>query len=166
MALSINCTKCGLIKPESEFYKNPRLPGRGFLCCWCKDCMNESRRAWRNSSPETIVKCRARSKQWRINNPEKSSRGIRCATLRKKYGISADDYDEILSKQGGVCAICGADNPRINQPGKKTIYLHVDHNHKTNKVRGLLCQPCNTSLGQMGDSPERLRRAAQYLEGK
>ena len=163
--MKINCTKCGLIKPESEFFKDSRLSGRNFLTCWCKGCTAEKRRMLRNKSPESIARCRARSKQWSIDNPEKSRRGIRCATLRKKYGISADDYDEILSDQDGVCAICGADNPRIKQPGKRTDNLHVDHDHKTGRVRGLLCQPCNTSLGKMNDSPQRLRKAAQYLEG-
>ena len=66
-------------------------------------------------------------------------------------------YYDMLVAQGGVCAIC-----RLTcQSGKR---LCVDHDHATGKVRGLLCQKCNTVLGKMSDSPELLRRAAAYLE--
>lgn len=91
-------------------------------------------------------------------NPERSSRGIRCATLRKKYGISADDYDKLFAQQGNVCAICGGTE------SKGYGAMHVDHNHKTGGIRGILCQACNVTLGKMQDSPELLRKAADYLE--
>ena len=155
--MKINCTKCGSIKPASEFYKDRRLPRRSFLYSWCKICHAKNTRDRRNSTPENIARDIAKSKKWHKDNPEKSRRGRRCAVLRKKYGISVDDYEEILAKQGGGCAICGATDSRVILSGGRPSNLHVDHNHKTNKVRGLLCQPCNVSLGHMSDSPERLR---------
>lgn len=69
-------------------------------------------------------------------------------------------YDEMLSSQGGVCKICGRpDTGRIN-----TRRLFVDHCHKTGRVRGILCYKCNTLIGHAQDDPERLRKAAEYLE--
>lgn len=83
------------------------------------------------------------------------SRSARNSILKRSFGITADDYDALEIAQGGVCAICyQSDNKR----------LAVDHCHETNTVRGLLCQSCNLSLGRMGDDPDRLRRAAAYIE--
>ena len=79
----------------------------------------------------------------------------RCNLLRGKYGIEPAEYDAILIKQGGGCAICGSIASRR--------YLHVDHCHKTGRVRGLLCNTCNIGLGHFKDDPERLSRAVVYL---
>lgn len=76
-------------------------------------------------------------------------------TLKKLYGITVDQYNEMLVKQNGVCAIC-------REKSQKT--LDVDHCHKTNQVRGLLCNRCNTGLGNYKDDAVRLRAAAEYLE--
>lgn len=72
--------------------------------------------------------------------------------LKRRYGLTQADYDTMLAEQGGVCWICGT--------GGK---LHVDHDHDTGKVRGLLCPDCNVGLGYFKDSPVALRRAAAYL---
>lgn len=74
------------------------------------------------------------------------------------FGISADEYMKMFSKQDGKCAICGTPN------GVYKKSLAVDHCHKTQKIRGLLCLKCNHALGQMGDSIDLLRRAISYLE--
>jgi hypothetical protein len=71
----------------------------------------------------------------------------------RRYGITATQFDELLAKQGGVCAICGRENPE-----------HVDHDHETGKVRGILCFNCNGGLGQFSDNTERLANAIEYLE--
>jgi hypothetical protein len=75
----------------------------------------------------------------------------------KKYGISFDDYQRMLIEQNGVCKIC-------RKPEKKGKSLSVDHNHKTGKVRGLLCSRHNTGLGCFEDDAALLRSAADYLE--
>jgi len=79
--------------------------------------------------------------------------------LQRKYGITLSDYDELLRKQGG-CAICGVTEPG----GRFNKHFHVDHDHQTGKIRGLLCYRCNTSIGAFGDSAELLRHAVKYLE--
>lgn len=78
--------------------------------------------------------------------------------IQKKYGISKEDYDEILKSQNGGCAICGTDK----QVGRGR--LHVDHCHTSNKVRGILCSKCNAGIGQLNDSIELLSSAIKYLE--
>lgn len=73
--------------------------------------------------------------------------------LINEYGISLEDFQRIFSQQGGVCAICGDHAP-----------LAIDHNHRTNKVRGLLCGHCNRLLGCADDRIEILKAAILYLE--
>lgn len=87
------------------------------------------------------------------------------AKLKHKYGITADDYNQLLGQQGGVCAICGRSaedghSAKKRMPKKR---LSVDHDHSTGAVRGLLCSPCNTVLGLMRDDPALLTAAAGYL---
>lgn len=79
--------------------------------------------------------------------------------MEYNYGLSKERYDSCLREQGGVCAICGKDNP----PTARIKRLCVDHSHETGAFRGLLCASCNRGLGLLGDSPEILIRAVQYL---
>jgi hypothetical protein len=82
--------------------------------------------------------------------------------IKSKYGITLDQYEGMLAEQGGRCAICYTfDNVYAEQQDRS---FAVDHDHETGKVRGLLCQTCNRMLGMASDSPDRLRRAADYLE--
>ena len=73
----------------------------------------------------------------------------------RRRGLTPDDYLALLAKQGGVCAICGV------RPNKKRLAL--DHCHKTDKLRGLLCDTCNRGLGMFHDDPLRLYAAIEYL---
>lgn len=94
----------------------------------------------------------------------------RNSKLIKKYGISIHEYNALLERQGGVCALCGQPEIKMQSRGlgmKPTPdSLHVDHDHRTGKVRGLLCYRCNTGIGKLLDNPDLLRKAADYLEGK
>jgi hypothetical protein len=87
---------------------------------------------------------------------EKTRRALKCKTLCRLYGVTLAQYEQMLHSQGGVCAICGG-----GQEGKS---LSVDHCHATGQVRGLCCDPCNRALGLLRDDPERMRKAAEYLE--
>lgn len=79
----------------------------------------------------------------------------RARHLAAKYGLSASDVAELLAQQNGICIIC------LRAPA-----AHIDHDHATGEVRGMLCFPCNAALGQLGDDVDRVRRAADYLQGK
>ena len=149
------CTKCNQDKDNQAFPKDKSK--RDGLHSYCKDCHRACNRAAR-LDPDRVQRMREVSRLWRVNNPERSAAGIRCATLRKKYGITAEEYEQLFDAQGRVCAICG--DPYSKGNGR----LHVDHDHVTGKIRGILCQACNVTLGKMRDSPTLLRLAADYLE--
>ena len=79
--------------------------------------------------------------------------------FKYKYGITVDEYEAMLVEQDHRCKICGTKDEESSR-GK----LYVDHDHKTKKVRGLLCHGCNTGLGAFKDNAEFLKSAIQYLD--
>jgi hypothetical protein len=81
----------------------------------------------------------------------------RAGHLSRKFRLTLDAFDELCRLQGGVCAIYG----RAPKAGK---HLHVDHDHETGEVRGLLCFSCNVGTGNFGNHVKRLQRAIDYLE--
>lgn len=77
--------------------------------------------------------------------------------LKKTYGLSESEFNKLLDKQGGVCAICG----RSNYGGRKPA---IDHDHITKKVRGLLCTQCNSALGMIANDPKIAQAMIDYLK--
>lgn len=119
------------------------------------------RRANRDRDRDASIE---RNRQWRADNAERASaygrsyyEGNRGRWLLRTYGITLEQYDEMLEAQGGVCRICGGTNPE----GKR---LHVDHGHDSGLVRGLLCNGCNTGLGLFKENVASLAAAIVYLE--
>jgi len=80
--------------------------------------------------------------------------------LKKLYGITLEEYYKILEEQNHKCLICGSNE---NSGWGK---FHVDHNHKTNKIRGLLCSNCNTAIGLVKENPFVLLKMIKYLKGE
>jgi hypothetical protein len=81
--------------------------------------------------------------------------------LKREYGIDKDGYENLLKLQNGKCAICG-----LHEQNHRNKVLNVDHNHKTKKVRGLLCNNCNRGLGHLKDNILFLENALAYLKEK
>ena len=159
------CKICGQEKPPDDSYRNKL--GRDGLRPECKACNLAARRAKYEADPKPYI---ARVKKWQQENPERLSeyrreyrrrpdrkRADRDAHLRRKYGIGVDEYDELLLRQAGACAICEV------EPAPSTN-LHVDHDHTTGRVRGLLCVSCNNALGAFRESFDIFRAAANYLD--
>ena len=100
----------------------------------------------------------------RKSPPKKSPFSLHVRNRRKKllqrYGLTQEDYDDLLTSQKGGCAVCGSTDPR----SRTAKHLFVDHCHFTGKVRGLLCHHCNSGIGKLGDNPTLLRAAADYIE--
>lgn len=141
------CTVCKQSKALSEFWPDRRrLNG---LMARCKVCSREQARAYRASRPDYEKRVYAKHRL-----------ATRQRHLVRKYGLTLADYDAMLAKQGGNCAICNA--PEVDQ--FKGVF-HVDHCHSTGAVRGLLCRGCNHMLGVVGDDPLKLLRAITYLKG-
>jgi len=108
----------------------------------CKKCVNDFRRE--NYSKKDNSKQRRKQK------------------LRKKYGITIEQYDCMFAKQNGLCAVCK--QPETAKQKGKIRALAVDHCHSTGMVRGLLCKTCNTALGNMKENPDLIRALADYVE--
>lgn len=109
------CTKCGENKSLEEFSKNARRKdGRQV---WCKKCAHARRAEWARENPSKITAYR------RLD----------------KYGLTPEQYQNLLNEQNGLCAICSAD--------LSSVTPHIDHDHATGRVRGVLCQFCNIMIG-------------------
>ena len=185
-----SCRDCGETKSLSEFPRNAGLPdGHGIYCklCfairyrayrekkaagegrtlqprrevaegfrYCPDCQtikpledfprNRSGREGRGGYCKPCHNAKGKATYQRLYG------GTREYHLRRRYGLTSADVDAMIEAQGGTCAVC---------PGKPE---HVDHDHKTGKVRGILCFNCNQALGNARDDPKTLRGLARYLE--
>src|SRR5690606_27334940 len=99
-------------------------------------------------------------REWQRQNPDKR----RTHVLRHMYGITAEQYDEMVAEQDGVCAICGNAETWISNKTGKVSRLSVDHNHVTGDIRGFVCRRCNRVMGFVEDDPYLVRRILEYLE--
>lgn len=136
-----------------------------------KERVNAKRRALR-ANPEyrarELARDRATFLSRRDNDPDYASRiKLRNRNYKLKYlfGITEVQYNELYTKQNGVCGICQKpQTPILKGKNKGQVdYLAVDHCHVTGKVRGLLCKHCNTGIGVLGDDAASLERAYKYL---
>lgn len=120
------------------------------------------REEWRRLHPEYAAQWRAShpdyDAQWRASHPERVAQHRQNARVAR-YGLTFDEYRQIFDEQGGLCCICFFP---INLTGRQT---HIDHDHETGEIRGILCSTCNTILGLAHDDAVRLQTAAQYLGG-
>ncbi|MGW5012423.1 endonuclease VII domain-containing protein [Micromonospora chalcea] len=187
------CRDCGDWKPLDEFCASSKRPsGRG---SYCKPCFNARSKASyakrvkqrydrevktprevpdghrfcadcgtvkpladfpRNRSDSTgyATYCKPCHNLRTRETKQRLYGGNREYHLRRRYGVGEKEFQELLAEQGGVCAICRRPDPE-----------HLDHDHRTGWVRGILCFNCNGGLGQFKDNAEVLARAITYLRG-
>lgn len=117
----------------------------------------EGQKKWRDANPE---KLKESQKKWMEKNPEKF-KAIIFKNMLKQYGITESDFNKIVLNQNGVCSVCGK-SPGASK--KNQTRLSIDHDHKTGKMRGLLCHKCNVGLGHFNDNPDLLIAALAYLK--
>lgn len=142
------CPKCRVQKPFAEFPKNKRTKtGTGSYCLICSAEIVRKHR----ETPEGAQAHRDASKRWREANVERHADNH----ARWNYGVEPGTYAALLAQQTGKCAIC--------ETTPNGTRLAIDHDHSSEKVRGLLCNSCNQGLGRFKDRPELLLRAASYL---
>jgi hypothetical protein len=120
----------------------------------CKICYHTSHKIWRAKNKD---KKNQDSKEYYYNNKEKVKEVIERSRLKRQYGITVDDYNEMVINQNNVCAICGKEETEKNNK------LSIDHDHETGMVRNLLCHKCNRGLGSFNDDIEILKNAVAYL---
>lgn len=99
-------------------------------------------------------KLKAAAKKRRINNPIKAKE----TNLKCKFGISFQEYQDLIKGQQFLCAACHTDLKAL-----PTNEIQVDHNHTTGAIRAILCGPCNRALGLLGDDPIRVKKLATYI---
>lgn len=133
------CACCKKIKPTTEFARKKHRDKWGFYA-YCDTCKKQKAKDYSSKTDSKIV--------------------IRRREL-KKYGITLEDQQRMYAEQGGRCKICGKEIFLFGDRKKDTA--HVDHDHLTGRVRGLLCQECNTGLGKFNDSVENLKSAINYI---
>jgi hypothetical protein len=115
--------------------------------------------ARRKASLKWNVKNQDKMNQYAANYRARHSTRLKDLRIKRKYGITIKDFNEMLEKQQGKCAIC----PHKFDEKIKSQNACIDHNHETGKIRGLLCRTCNRALGLFKDNPEILYNAATYL---
>lgn len=135
------CNRCSTVKPVDEFYRN------GAYRTLCHACEKTRRHEYR-IRPEV----RKRAYLYEMKR-----------FYKKKYGMSFDQYDEILKRQNGLCAICRKPNSKVDARSKKLQRFHVDHCHETKKIRGLLCSKCNQGIGYFDENILVLEACIKYL---
>ncbi len=120
----------------------------------------------RRLDPDIRAKMNAETEAWRKEQRKSNPEYVRKLSekhFKRAYGISIEQRDALLAAQGGRCKLCSIEISAVKGFNKSA---HVDHCHKTNRVRGILCGNCNTSLGKLGDSEESIQRVLLYLRGE
>lgn len=130
------CSKCNTLKPIGDFYKNKsRRDGKAVFCKTCWEKEYVGKRA-----------------------------EVKKVQLQHKYGVTWENYLEVLDYQEYKCAICKRDINAAGTRDTKSDTAHIDHDHETGKLRGILCTQCNSGLGSFRDSIASLQNAIKYLE--
>lgn len=167
------CSKCGVEKPLSDFYKQAN--GKYGRHSWCKECYREHQNNSSISYPpktEGAKVCTRCGVEYPIaffnkSKRSKDGRSSYCkdcthvitikSQLQRRYNITLEEYNAMLKSQDYKCAIC--EKPLVRTQSKSC----VDHNHQTGEVRGILCFQCNTAAGLVNEDILTLRRMIDYL---
>jgi Recombination endonuclease VII len=147
------CFKCSEWKPKTEFHRNKK--GCGGLQAECGVCVGKRVKAYYLANH---AKVRQYKNAYRTANKEKLNAYFREAYLKRKYEMVSADKLRMHTEQGGRCKCCS----RVFEDDMSKWC--IDHNHTTNKVRGLICRYCNSGIGMLGDDAASLRKALCYLE--
>ena len=150
------CIKCNTEKDSSEFAYNGSNKGDGRRAR-CKCCENKSQAEWRVSNPERI------KEYWRRASKKHYEKNYLARNLSRRanlYGISKDEIAALYVLCDSKCRICGRP-----EKDRKNGVLHIDHCHKSGRVRGLLCYRCNIGIGMFDDNKDLMASAITYLGG-
>ena len=138
------CTKCNRILSVDKFDKSSKRSNG--LQLFCKECGYKEKKNAYDTYRKAEVCLSARKTR-----------------LKADYGMTIEQYDEMIKEQKGLCAICGRKPQKGGNQFVKN-FLVIDHDHKTGKVRGLLCSECNLGLSKFEDNPKYFENAIKYLK--
>lgn len=139
------CPRCEKIKDLDEF---STMKTKSKIASHCRECSREMLNEYYNTEKGKMVK---------KNDYNRNKMRMRNNKLKKDFGISLDEYNQILASQGGVCAICG----RTEKENKKM--LAVDHDHTTLKNRAILCSSCNLTIGFIEKNKIDIDKIKEYI---
>ncbi len=149
------CPKCLVTKPRSSFF----TPASGGMSAYCKPCHHKY--LWERIRGNPIKHAETKAKkmqQWHAQTPKEKY----FVMVRRRFpGLAETDFWDILRSQDGRCPICL--RTLSISFGDKSAF-HLDHDHRTGRIRGILCGNCNCGIGQLKDLPGNMRRAAEYVE--
>jgi hypothetical protein len=148
-----HCRRCNTTKLKEEF--NRQKGTWDGLCFECKAC-----RSKRRKQPHYRINEREQNKKWRHRTIHLRREEQFVRNLKRKFQMTPEQYWQMFADQNNGCAIC---QKAASKSGKK---LAVDNCHTTNKIRGLLCNECNTGLGLFDDKIEVLQAAIEYLRSR
>lgn len=156
--VSLRCKECRKITHYKTFERH-REKRMQYISQWKKDnrdYLNARDRADRALNTE-------KHKRWEKAERERDGSKITLRTITSRRGITVQSYNEMIERIGNRCEICGNEETRKSSKGE-TTRLCIDHCHKTEKVRGMLCHGCNTAIGKFKDDITLLQKAITYLE--
>lgn len=166
--------KCPKCQTSTDNFNKNKAQADG-LDVYCRPCKRQAakesrlrnldkhkaraRSYYQKHREQLLLKCKSeetkqRRRDYYQRNKQEFKDNVRWAQLKRLYGISKEEYANLLSLQNGRCAICHKFSD---------LQLHVDHCHTTGKIRGLLCVCCNRAIGFFKDSTESLQNAIDYL---
>lgn len=163
------CSKCKIDKSQEDFeFRKDRQKYRNK----CRQCSNLDSKLRRKYNPEnekkryhaTYDKYKDRKKRRRLIYNNENADKLFEYSLKRKYNITKDFFDLMFNDQQGKCAICKNPETALHKQSGKVRRLHVDHDHKTGKVRGLLCTRCNMALGYLKENKEYVLNLLKYIE--
>lgn len=143
------CSRCGKEKPLDEFPKHPKC-GDGHTGV-CKSCRYDTIKKHRETGG-------GRKKNTEGQRRYRKTDTYRNTRLLRLYGITLEEWQILYDKQKGCCIVCEKHQAELTKP------LCVDHCHETNKIRGLLCSPCNLSLGFLKEDRNIALRLVDYID--
>ena len=150
-------SESGVVRAKAQRQYSQHLLSTMPICSGCKQPTPHHKMS--KAAKHLCKSCStAKTKAWKAANPEAWERHARKSYLKQKYGVTPEHVDALLAAQGEVCAIC-------RKPGRDSrgFRPHVDHDHATGVVRGVLCNLCNQGLGAFRDDTALLAAAIEYL---
>jgi Recombination endonuclease VII len=162
------CSNCKLIKTVDNFGKDKN--NRSGLKSWCNQCNCELAKLQRFRDRDRLLKvAKEYNKKYKETRKAKHVEKIaldstynKRGMLKTRYGLSYEEYLILLEESDNSCQICGITNSEYNELYNKD--LSIDHCHETKYIRGILCDKCNTGLGQFKENKELLVKAIEYLQ--
>lgn len=152
-----NCTKCRVSKKLDEFNKTSN--NKDGYDIYCRGCHTERAKLYHENNR---LKINTKTKIYDDNNKSKRKN----SHLKRSFNITIETYNDMLIEQNYCCSICNLPETKVRKATNKPYDLAVDHNHITGKIRGLLCQNCNSGIGSLKADKgiETLEKAINYIK--